>query len=83
MNKLIYVAIAITIVFMLTYDPKSGTLDKYLAKPEQKDRCQDDVYRGNNPAQCQASHYDAVQFAKATYNAPSQNGTSMGAIIRS
>tara|TARA_B100001250_G_scaffold226282_1_gene194110 strand:+ start:2874 stop:3089 length:216 start_codon:yes stop_codon:yes gene_type:complete len=59
-------------VFVLTYDPKSGTLD-HLVK-EQKPPPQN--------AECKEGHYQEIQFAKMGYSCPQQQKTQMGAIIR-
>jgi hypothetical protein len=50
----------LAIVFVLTYDPKSRTLEKYVGQstpPTDKS--------------CQPTHYQAVQFAQSPYECPS------------
>ena len=53
-------------VFMITYDPKSGTLNKYI--PIQN-------------AECKDGHYQEIQFGKMGYPCPTEKKTHMGAII--
>jgi|TARA_R110000803_G_scaffold47415_3_gene98909 hypothetical protein len=53
-------------IFLLTYDPKSGTLNKYVELPD---------------APCKDGHYQEVQFAQKGYQCPSTDKTQMGAII--
>lgn len=83
MDKLIIIVILIVVVFILTYDPKSGTLNRYLDNSTSSS-CADDIYRGNNPEQCKDSEYDAVQFAKSstTFMKPIPTNSYKGAIIR-
>ena len=59
-------------VFMITYDPKSGTLNKYIPNsPEEK--------KENAP--CKHGHFNEIQFAQQGYECPSNDKTNMGAII--
>jgi len=46
----------LAIVFVLTYDPKSRTLEKFVGQP-------------TPPTQksCENTHYEAVQFAQTPY----------------
>jgi hypothetical protein len=49
----------IAIVFVLTYDPKSRTLEKFVGQTSPStDKC------------CQPTHYEAVQFAHSPYECP-------------
>jgi hypothetical protein len=52
-------------VFVLTYDPKSRTLEHLITQ--------------NAP--CKDGHYQEVQFAEKGYARPQNNKTYMGAII--
>ena len=60
----------LAIVFVLTYDPKSRTLEKYVGVP-------------TPPTQrsCEPTHYEAVQFAQSPYECPSPGRTQMGAVM--
>ena len=80
MDKLVMIVILVVLVFILTYDPKSGTLDKYLKTTD----CSNDEYRAANPGQCKVAEYDAVQFARAptAFMKPSPTNSVNGAIIR-
>jgi len=53
-------------VFMITYDPKSGTLNKYI--PQENATCKD-------------GHYQEIQFGKFGQECPNRQSTKMGAII--
>lgn len=52
-------------VFVLTYDPKSRTLEKIIVP--------------NAP--CKEGHYHEVQFAEKGYRCPQNRASHMGAII--
>jgi len=51
---------------MITYDPKSGTLNKYI--PQENASCKD-------------GHYQEIQFGKYGQECPNRETTKMGAII--
>ena len=59
----------LAIVFVLTYDPKSRTLGKFIGQP-------------TPPTQksCENTHYEAVQFAQSPYECPPPGRTNMGVI---
>ena len=75
------IVILIVLVFILTYDPKSGTLDKFL---NNSTGCANDNFRANNPEQCEIPDYNAVQFAKAptAFMKPTSTNSFNGAMIR-
>jgi hypothetical protein len=56
-------------IFVLTYDPKAGTLNHLVAEPLQN-------------AECKEGHYQEIQFAQKGYQCPPEKRTYMGAIIR-
>jgi hypothetical protein len=60
----------IAIVFVLTYNPKSRTLEKFVGQP-------------TAPTQksCEDAHYQSVQFAQSPYDCPAPGRTQMGAIV--
>ena len=62
----------LAIVFVLTYDPKSRTLEKYV------DAKQAPTKTGN---ECEDPHYNAVQFGQAAYECTPSNRVKMGAIV--
>ena len=78
------IVILIVLVFILTYDPKSGTLDKFLNNTSSGGGCANDNFRANNPEQCEIPDYNAVQFAKAptAFMKPTSTNSFNGAIIR-
>ena len=60
----------LAIAFVLTYDPKSRTLEKFVGQstpPTDKS--------------CESAHYEAVQFAQAPYECPPTGKTMMGVIV--
>jgi len=59
----------LAIVFVLMYDPKSRTLEKFVGQP-------------TPPTQrsCEPTHYEAVQFAQSPYECPPSGRTHMGVI---
>ena len=85
MNKLVLFAIIAVVLFVLTYDPKSGTLEKYL-KPyspdDNKQKCQDETFRAQNPGQCKHVNYESIEFASTAFANPMPSNSKMGAIIR-
>jgi hypothetical protein len=60
----------LAIVFVLTYDPRSRTLERFVGHPSPStDKC------------CQPTHYEAVQFAHSPYECPTcPQKTQMGVI---
>jgi len=58
MNKLIWIVVIIVFVFIITYDPKSGRLEKYITTPQ--------VARDAPPsvklAKCPEDRYYKLQF---------------------
>ncbi len=59
----------LAIAFVLTYDPKSRTLEKFVGQPTPP-----------TDKSCENAHYEAVQFAQASYECPPSGKTKMGAI---
>ena len=76
--KLIVIVILIAIVFMLTYDPKSGTLDRFIKTQD----CQDETFRSQNPGACKNVNYESIQFASTQFMKPMPTNSENGAIIR-
>ena len=66
MVKLMHLAIIAIVIFVLTYDPKSGTLDKLIKDPAQnpnKKCCSDPNCVAKYPGQCKNVRYESIQFA--------------------
>jgi hypothetical protein len=85
MNKLVLFAIIAVVIFVFTYDPKSGTLEKYLQPydaDKNKNQCQDEAFRAKYPDQCKDVNYDGIQFARSAFMNPMPTNSKMGAIIR-
>ncbi len=60
-------------IFIITYDPKSGTLNHLVDSKQQE---------SEKNAECKEGHYQEIQFAQMGYDCPKENGVHMGAIIR-
>jgi len=94
MNTWIWALFVIVFVFLLTYDPKSGTMKSTIASVSgtgvssnssgvAPSCCADDTFRAQNPKKCEDPHYNGVQFANPEYTCPTAPDTAkMGAIIR-
>ncbi len=85
MDKFLFVIVITVVIFLLTYDPKSGTIERYLQAydpDKKKNQCQDEEFRGKYPEQCKDANYDAIQFAKSSFMNPMPTNSKMGAIIR-
>jgi hypothetical protein len=79
MNTLVVVVVVVLFIFLLTYDPKTKTLEKYIEPPVQQVPQQST----EQVPTCPADRYYQVQFGK---NAPMSScaGTEksfMGAVI--
>jgi hypothetical protein len=59
----------LAIVFVLTYDPKSRTLEKFVGQPTP-----------STQKSCENAHYEAVQFAQTPYECPPPGRTNMGVL---
>jgi hypothetical protein len=59
----------LAIVFVLTYDPKSRTLEKFVGQPTP-----------STQKSCENAHYEAVQFAQTPYECPPPGRAKMGVI---
>jgi hypothetical protein len=93
MNTWIWALFVIVFVFLLTYDPKSGTMKSVIGSVGGSSGgtgtrvgascCADDTFRAQNPKKCEDPHYNGVQFANPEYTCPTAPDTAqMGAIIR-
>jgi len=59
----------LAIVFVLTYDPKSRTLEKFVGQPTP-----------STQKSCEPTHYEAVQFAQSPYECPHPGRAHMGVL---
>jgi hypothetical protein len=77
--KMLLLFALLAFVFCITYDPKSGTLEKFI---EPNSCCSNVEYRARNPVQCEPPYYQGVQFADPNYGCPRRSPQVMnGAII--
>lgn len=78
--RLYTVAIILAILFVITYDPKSRTLEKYIMGPLSPINAQHAV-AGPTPTdvQCKHPHFQARNFGEPVYDCPKSN-SRMGAI---
>jgi hypothetical protein len=60
----------LAIVFVLTYNPNSRTLEKFIGQD----------LRPSTQKSCEPAHFEAVQFAQSPYDCPKSGRTSMGVI---
>ena len=89
MDRTIWLAIFVTVLFILTYDPKSKTLEKYIVveQPVRKEQskklcCGSNDYRADNPVQCEHAYYQSLQFADSQVSCPARQPTVVnGAIV--
>lgn len=81
MNTLVLIAILVVFVFLLTYDPKSRRLDKYIT-PQVTTEQQPSVPK-QVPSSCASDRYHDVQFnsAPSTSSCAGKPREVMGAII--
>jgi len=61
----------LAIVFVLTYDPNSRTLEKFVGQPTKAP---------STDKTCEHAHYEAVQFAQTPYECPLPGKPNMGVI---
>lgn len=76
MDRLIWLAIFATVLFVLTYDPKAKTLEKYISPVTQTQTqkgklcCGATDYRADHPQQCENAYYRGLQFAELDVGCP-------------
>ena len=85
-DKLVWVIVVLAIIFLITYNPGSGTLNNIIApqaKTQTSTCCANDDFRAKNPKKCEDPHYNGVQFANTEYACPKDfEKAFMGAIIQ-
>jgi len=84
MSKLVFFAIILGIVFILTYDPKSRTLAHIIEDPTTatKKCCTDPACIAKHPSDCKNAHYESIQFGgDVPAGFVSANATSYGGAI--
>ncbi|AUT19037.1 hypothetical protein DSLPV1_066 [Dishui lake phycodnavirus 1] len=77
--RLYVVAIILAVLFVITYDPKSRTLEKYIMGPLSPVNAQ--TAKGPAPSniQCKHPHFQARNFGEPVYDCPKSN-SKLGAI---
>lgn len=81
MDRIIWIAIFVTILFVLTYDPKSRTLEKYIPvvhKPEEKKRLSGGV---NDFRATEDIRYQSLQFGELNSQYPRQVPQTVDGVI--
>jgi hypothetical protein len=79
--------VILVVLFVLTYDPKSRTLENVIEgsnanSVDSKPCCERNNYMANNQTQCESVHYQGVQFGNENYGCPTRHPRhAMGAII--
>ena len=81
--------VILAVLFVLTYDPKSRTLENMIEGSDSKANsvdskpcCERTNYMANNHTQCESVHYQGVQFGNENYGCPTRHPSqAMGAII--
>jgi hypothetical protein len=81
--KFQYILATLVLLFVISYDPKSGTINKILTETVKQPACCDDVnYMADNMEQCKHAHYEGISMARSTYGCPTGNAdVHLGAII--
>jgi hypothetical protein len=88
MDRIIWVAIFVIVLFVLTYDPNTKTLEKYImVDPIQRVKenkgklcCGSNDYRADHPQQCENAYYRGVQFANLDIGCPPKPNLVEGVI---
>jgi len=65
--------VILAIIFVLTYDPRSKTLDKFINEPNKNGQCCSSTdYRANHPVQCEPTYFQGVQFGNTELGCPAR-----------
>jgi hypothetical protein len=84
MDKLMWLLVIVAVIFVLSYNPKSGTLEKFveLTNTPQKTCCASNDYRSANSEQCENSYYQNLQFGGDAVACPRKPSNSWkGALL--
>lgn len=81
--KLHYLLALLALLFVISYDPKSGTIEKFVNPMVKKTGCCDNTqYMADNKDQCEHAHFQGVTFAQEGYGCPLKTPeVNMGAVI--
>ena len=64
------------VVFVMMYDPKSKRLEQFMTgvTPQKGEPCcNNNGYMATHRVQCEAPHYQGVQFADSNYGCPTRH----------
>ncbi len=85
MSQFIKILALVAFLFVLTYDPKSRTLENFIEGPPKNKQggcCSQVNYRADNPVQCEPPYYQGLQFAETELGCPTRRPqVNMGAIV--
>lgn len=87
MDRWLFLIVIVCFLFVLTYDPKSGNLEKYTSSFRRKENyeepcCNKVEYMADNFRQCGPKHFQGVQFGDTDYGCPRKVPvTELGAIL--
>lgn len=77
MDTWIFMIVIVSFLFIITYDPKKGSLEKYIIPQKEQMNgskkapcCNKVKYRANHPGQCESAYYQGLQFADQDYGCP-------------
>lgn len=59
MDNTLCMLMLIALIFVLTYDPRSRTLEKFIEGPN---CCASNEYRADHHTQCENEHFESIQF---------------------
>ena len=81
--KFHYILAILALLFVISYDPKSGTLERFMNPAKKAAGCCNDVnYMADNKKQCDNAHFQGVTFANEDYGCPVKTpDVNMGAVI--
>ncbi len=86
MDKVVWALILISILFIITYNPKSGRIEQFSnivtpASSQSSQCCDSQEYRANNSTQCENTYYQGVQFGNPNLGCPRKIPTAVSGVI--
>ena len=69
--------VILAIIFVLTYNPSSGTMDTFINGPTKATQqsaqcCSGTEYRATHPVQCESPYFQGVQFGNTELGCPTR-----------
>ena len=74
---MITILVILAIVFLLTYDPNSRTLEQFI---DPQKCCADNTYMAHNPTQCESPHFISRQFGEPASCPPKYSHAYLGVL---